>query len=217
MKVSSREQLRKELSEVPGSASQLESLLGVAAALEALPQPARSKTAATTGLRMLENRIKNEQNDGKRNWKIFLVIPVAMAALGLIVLISQNSLPGDPTYAIKRLGENVQFAVALSPASKADQCSWQMKRRANELARLGSTASTATTKELTSDIIEEATEFEALANQTGTNKEQLYVQRKRDAEYVIDALTGPVAIQRETYSQQALASTIAAMRKIANS
>lgn len=182
-------ELERELRET-ASPAEVASLLSLANGLSRAGQPTRSKATHKATWRAVSGYIAAGRSPWYRlNWKFALIPAGAIAAVAGVVFFSQNALPGDVTYSVKRASENVQLAVAISDAKKAGICSVQMKLRANELARLPEDRlSTTTVSELTASILEEAKEFEEYASKSGNNAAALQQQRIRDARYVVEAL-----------------------------
>jgi hypothetical protein len=153
--------------------------------------PHRSRLAHAQGWELLNERIAGHATPRSR-WKIgrWFAIPAGLAVVfGIVVLMSFSALPGDVTYAVKRATENAQVRFASSDSKKADACSMQMKRRANELARLQPSRLTVqTVNDLNSSILEEAAEFQEYIQKSGNDKSRLVEQRQRDIRYVIAAL-----------------------------
>jgi hypothetical protein len=65
-----------------------------------------------------------------------LVVVILLAGSSATVFAAQNSLPGEPLYAIKSLSEDVRFAVALNPQTKLDLTLTYTNRRAEEISSL---------------------------------------------------------------------------------
>ncbi len=123
------------LTRYPDYAGQLGPLLRIAVALEQLPQPGPSlSTAATAKARFLNAAEQRRATAATSLWdrlKRRLVMPTlpapvrALATVGatiaLVVLIgggviyaSSGSLPGDPLYGFKLLGEDIRLALTFS-------------------------------------------------------------------------------------------------------
>jgi hypothetical protein len=182
--------------------------------------PARSEDAKRAGWHLLERTIG--AGHATHRWSLFwrlAAVPAFMfLALFGVVALAQTSLPGDPTYGIKRGTESLQLTLASSDTKKADICSMLMKRRANELAQLpAGTANSAKVVALTASIKEEAQEFSQFAENAGADRSTLRTQRARDAQYVIEALTISQGQQTDQQSQQAITKTIADMSSIVGS
>jgi hypothetical protein len=179
--------------------------------------PARSEDAKRAGWHLLERSMDTEPVAHKWSlfWRLAAVPAFMFLALFGVVALAQTSLPGDPTYGIKRGTESVQLTLASSDTKKADMCSMFMKRRANELAQLpAGTTNSAKVVALTASIKEEAQEFSQFADNAGDNRNTLRTQRTRDAQYVIEALKISQGQQTDQQSQQAITKTIADMSSI---
>jgi hypothetical protein len=129
------ESIEKCLTRYPDHAGQLAPLLRIAVALEQLPQPGPSlSTAAPAKVRFLNAAEQRRASAATSLWdrlKNRLTMPglptpvralaTAAVTLALVVLIgggviyaSSGSLPGDPLYGFKLLGEDIRLALTFS-------------------------------------------------------------------------------------------------------
>lgn len=198
------------------TAKEAAALLKLADELQAMPQLKRSPAAKHLGWQGIEERIHAARRPFWKSWKPYALAPaLLLIALLVTVPLSQDAIPGNATYGIKRASESVQLALAFSPSHKADLCSMYMKRRANELAQLPAARANGTTvQNLSSAILDEAREFENFAKASGPNQARLFEQRKRDAHYVIAALQATHDIQQTSEQKAAIAKTIQVMQGI---
>jgi hypothetical protein len=65
-----------------------------------------------------------------------LVVVILLAGSSATVFAAQNSLPGEPLYAIKSLSEDVRLTMALNPQTKLDLTLTYTNRRAEEISSL---------------------------------------------------------------------------------
>jgi hypothetical protein len=187
--------------------------------LGTIPQPQRSRLAHAQSWQMLADRIAHAEGrtPAKQPWyrrrRVFLPAGLAvMAVLCIVFVVAQNSLPGDATYAIKRGIESAQLTLAFSSADKANTCSMQMKRRANELAQLSNgEVKTATVQQLNQSILNEAAEYKNYALAAGSGSSQLQDQRSRDITYVIEALRFARSHTKDAQQKALMDDTITAL------
>ena len=209
-----QEDIRRELAQVAGT-KEANQLAPIADMLVEVPKFTRPRTTHATSWRLIEDRI--EESHHKRSWRWWqlAVVPAVLLVLIGVAFAAQNALPGDATYSIKRKIENVQIALALSPAKKADICSIQMKRRANELALLSSAKlQTRTVKQMSDAILGEAKEFSEYVQKSGTASGRLKMQQARDASYVIEALKSTAQHTSQTDQIKIINDTSSAMQNI---
>ena len=137
MKQLNLHELEQELREV-ASPAEVAGLLKLAESISTMPQPTRNQNARSA---TREHVLAGAQSSGvRRSWFggwIFALAPALAAAMVLVVAtVASSATPGQPLYSVKRLTENAQLAVALTPTAKAEHCSVNMRRRAEELAAL---------------------------------------------------------------------------------
>lgn len=192
-------------------------LLAIADQLMTLAKPGRSASAHKAGWHRVKDQIAaDHQPRWNLRWQFALTPALLVITLVSSVGYAQTALPGDALYSVKTQSENVQLAVTFSPAKKANLCSKQMKRRANELATLATTQiSDQTVRQLTTAILQEATEFNSYANRSSDHT-RLNAQRQNDASYVIKTLTPALQTVHSPAQAKAIQSTITAMHSIAN-
>jgi hypothetical protein len=65
-----------------------------------------------------------------------MVVVILLAGSSATVFASQNSLPGDPLYAIKSIGEDLRITMARSPQTKLDLTLTYTNRRISEISSL---------------------------------------------------------------------------------
>lgn len=208
------------LSELKGSTSPKEAmdLSIVAEKLMQTPQFTRSKEAHEDTWAEISSRMRVSRTAKSHKWKFSLVLaPALLLIVVAAVAFTSTALPGDLTYSLKRSGEEVRTFVAFSPVNRAGTCSVFMKRRADELATLSGSTSTATVQSLNDSILEEAQEFSEYADKaTGQDQEKLQQQRVSDAKYVLESLD--TALRRTDNPEQktVIQHTIDSMNTIVN-
>lgn len=180
---------------------------------ESAPPVSRSGLAHNRGWDRINDRIHSQPDTQRRLGWWVIWAPASVVALAvMLVLVAQGSLPGDPAYPVKRAVENAQVALVSSDAQKADACSAQMKRRANELASLsGSQLTLATTQQLSQSILTEAAEFNNYIQRSGASQPRLTDQRRRDVGYVINALESAKLHMQSKLQLQLIDQTIQAL------
>lgn len=211
MNAAHKKQLTAELA--PHANTEAAALADLADQLSRLTQPHRSTSARKAGLRIVQEFTKAEKPITTFKW-ILAAPAFALLAIFALSIFAQGAVPGDKTYTIKLLSENVQLKLALSPEQKANLCSGQMKRRANELASLHSSRmQPAVVNDLTDSILDEAQEFQDFIK-VSENKNILNAQRARDALYVEQTLSKIDRTNLNKEAQQDIDNTIQKMHAI---
>ncbi|MEO8105303.1 MAG: DUF5667 domain-containing protein [Candidatus Saccharibacteria bacterium] len=209
-----RHELQQELL-TQSQADEAAQLLAVADQLLALAKPERSPASHHAGWQGVHQQIENyHQPRWRFHWQFALTPALLLVVLVSTISVAQSALPGQALYSVKIRSENAQLAVTLSPAKKANLCSRQMLRRANELATLAPTpVSDQTIRQLDAAILQEAIEFKSYANHS-SEYGRLDAQRQRDASDVIETLTPALQTVHSPTQAKSIQSTIDTMRAI---